>query len=565
MAESKKDGFSDFADPESRQLRKDYIGLTPQDEETLKRLEPLIDKHVDELVKGFYRHLLQFDELRQFLSDELITTRLLSAQREYLSALVGGEYDEAYFQNRFHIGRVHERLKVTPSWYLGAYSRYLSMIFPIVFDAFASSPGKILPAILALARITFVDIDLALDAYIRASSTKLAFANAELAKLTQELNRDLMQKTADLKNAQALFRAVFENAGVALFTYERSGTLLLWNRAFEVLFCLDPEEIRGRTIEETVARGEEIQPSPGIAEIVERVFSGNGVMEILWKIRDRAGNSRYILGSTFPVKDVSGDIQFGVWLWIDVTEKKQLREALARTEKLATMGILSSGLAHEIGTPMNVILGRAESLLRHTREEKTAEGLKIIIGQVERITRLMQHLLAFARRKPIDPRSADLHRILKRVVEMVSEEARKHQVRIVMEFDQETPLVKIDADQMEQVFINLTMNAIQAMPEGGELQIRIGQGRGKNQNPADSPAQGAPEIIEIEFKDTGSGIDPEHLGKIFDPFFSTKPVGKGTGLGLAVTQSIIRDHGGEIRVESRVNHGTTFRIILPMR
>jgi PAS domain S-box-containing protein len=565
MVEPKKDGFSDFAEPDSRQLRKDYIGLTPRDEEILKRLDPLISKHVEELVKGFYRHLLQFDELRQFLSDELITTRLLSAQREYLSTLVGGEYGEAYFRNRFHIGRVHERLKVTPSWYLGAYSRYLSMIFPIVFDAFASSPGKILPAILALTRITFVDIDLAIEAYIQASNTKLAFANAELAKLTQELNRDLIQKTADLKNAQALFRAVFENAGVALFTYKRSGDLLLWNRAFEELFGLDPEEIRGKTVDDALTAWGRVQQTQEIAEIVERVFSGEGVMEILWKIRDRAGNSRHILGSTFPVNDASGDIQFGVWLWIDVTEKKQLREALARTEKLATMGILSSGLAHEIGTPMNVILGRAESLLRHTQEEKTAEGLKIIIEQVERITRLMQHLLAFARRKPIAPRSADLQRILKRVVEMVSEEARKHHVRISMEFESETPLVKIDADQMEQVFINLTMNAIQSMPEGGKLQIRIGQGRGEFQNTADRPSHDAPEIIEIEFKDTGTGIDPEHLGKIFDPFFSTKPVGKGTGLGLAVTQSIIRDHGGEIQVESRVDYGTTFRIFLPMR
>jgi PAS domain S-box-containing protein len=543
----KEAALPDFSAADQRQLRKDYIGLTPPDEKVLKQLEPLIRSHVDELTQGFYRHLLQFEDLRQFLSDELISTRLLAAQKEYLLALVGGKYEEAYFRNRFQIGHVHERLRVTPSWYLGAYSRYLSMILPILFEAFSSRPEQLLSAVLAIIHVTFVDIDLALDAYIQASGMRLAYANAELGKLTRQLNRDLMQKTADLKNAEGLFRVVFENAGVALFTYDRSGSILLWNRAFEALFGLAADEIRGKPIYETAGRGGEVQRMRGI---VEKVFEGKEVVEILWAIADSSGNLRHILGSTFPVKDVDGEIQFGVWLWIDVTEKKQLREALARTEKLATTGLLASGLAHEIGTPMNVILGRAESLLRHTKEEKTAEGLKVIVGQAERITRLMQHLLSFAGRKPIERRPSDLDRIVRRVAEMLSEEARARGVRIGVETSPKIPSVEVDADQMEQVFMNLAMNALQAMPEGGDLRIALA---------------GSPTGVEIRFEDTGTGIDPALMDKIFDPFFSTKPVGKGTGLGLAVTQSIIRDHGGEIQVESRVSQGTIFSVFLPVR
>jgi|GEM_PF-975135 len=560
MSAPKEREPADFTSSERRKIRKDYIGLIPQDEETLKRLKPAIQPHVDQLVQGFYQHLLQFEELRGFLSDELISTRLLSAQREYLLSLFSGEYGEAYFQNRFQIGHVHERLRVTPSWYLGAYSRYLSMIFPIIFETFASKPEKILPAILATVHITFMDIDLALDAYIQASGTRLAYANSELAKLTQELNRDLMQKTVDLKNADTLFRAVFENAGVALFTYTASGSILIWNRACEELFGLAPEEIRGKTLYETIAKGAEGKKA---RDIVERVFEGAEVTELLWEGTHRSGNPRHILGSTFPVKNLTGDIQFGVWLWIDVTEKKQLREALARTEKLATMGILASGLAHEIGTPMNVILGRAESLLRNTQEEKTAAGLRIIIGQVERITRLMRHLLAFARRKPIERHSGDLHRIAHRVAEMVAEEARARGVSIHVESAPGLPFIEVDTDQMEQVFMNLAINAVQAMPEGGDLSIRILPG--SDERPAGSGPEGRSRKIEIQFQDTGTGIDPEHIEKIFDPFFTTKPVGKGTGMGLAVTQSIVREHGGEIQVESRINQGTTFRIFLPIQ
>ncbi len=233
----------------------------------------------------------------------------------------------------------------------------------------------------------------------------------------------------------------------------------------------------------------------------------------------------------------------------DITERKHLQAQLRKAERLAELGTLASGMAHEIGTPMNVILGRAEYLLQRVREEPIKKGLQTIVNQVERITKVMNQLLAFARRRPLERRPLDLRQTIRDNLEMFQERLARNRVKVETSFASSCPLICGDPDQMSQVIINLVMNAVHAMPEGGTLSIAL--------------APAGNEMVALSVRDTGHGIPPDVKDKIFDPFFTTKEFGKGTGLGLTVVKGIVEEHGGAIRVDSEPGKGTTFTIHLP--
>ncbi|ALA60375.1 PAS domain-containing sensor histidine kinase [Nitrospira moscoviensis] len=232
----------------------------------------------------------------------------------------------------------------------------------------------------------------------------------------------------------------------------------------------------------------------------------------------------------------------------DVSERKRLEEQLRKTERIAELGTVASGMAHEIGTPMNVILGRAEYLLERVKEEPVKKGLQTIIAQVERITKVMNQLLSFARRRAPERRPLDLKDVVDASVEIFQERLARNRIRVDTAVDPACPWAHADADQMNQVLINLIMNAVHAMPEGGRLRIGL------------QPAGG---MVRLTVSDTGHGMPPDVAAHIFDPFFTTKEFGKGTGLGLTVVKGILEEHGGSISVESEVGKGTTFTVLLP--
>lgn len=233
----------------------------------------------------------------------------------------------------------------------------------------------------------------------------------------------------------------------------------------------------------------------------------------------------------------------------DVSERKRLQEQLRRTERVAELGTLASGMAHEIGTPMNVILGRAEYLMDRVTEEPIKRGLQTIITQVERITRVMNQLLSFARRKAPRRVPLDVRKVIEDSMEMFQERLATNQIQVEMRMADPCPMVLADADQISQVLLNLIMNAVHAMPEGGTLRVGL------------EPEQA---MVKLTIADTGHGIPSEVIKKIYDPFFTTKEFGKGTGLGLTVVKGIIEEHQGSIAVESEEGNGTSFTVLLPM-
>nr|MDQ3043436.1 ATP-binding protein [Acidobacteriota bacterium] len=228
---------------------------------------------------------------------------------------------------------------------------------------------------------------------------------------------------------------------------------------------------------------------------------------------------------------------------------RRLNEQLIRTEKLAAMGTLAAGVAHEVNNPLASISSLIQMMQSNQNlDEETKDKLKLISTQIGRITQVTRDMMDFARVRPAAKSLVDINAGLETALRLASFDKSFQKLQLKKSFTENLPPVLADTDQLQQVFLNLFLNARDAMPTGGELFIKT--------FPKDSD-------IQIEIADNGSGIDEKNIKQVFDPFFTTKPTGKGTGLGLAVCYGIITAHGGQIEVSENNARGTKFVILLP--
>ncbi len=231
----------------------------------------------------------------------------------------------------------------------------------------------------------------------------------------------------------------------------------------------------------------------------------------------------------------------------------ETQKKLARSERLAVAGQLAASLAHEIGTPLNSISGHVQLLARRkTGDEVSDRRLQIIESQIEIIVRTVKQLLAWTHKMELQVEAVDLPHLLEESVLISSPALQYRKIRVRTDWARPFPTVFADAGYLQQVFLNLINNSMDAMPQGGELRLRLRAGIGEAGR------------VTIEVEDTGEGIPAETLAHIFEPMFTTKRLGTGTGLGLGICQEIIRQHGGVIRVESELHRGTRFTIELPV-
>ncbi|MEO1421107.1 MAG: ATP-binding protein, partial [Pseudomonadota bacterium] len=236
----------------------------------------------------------------------------------------------------------------------------------------------------------------------------------------------------------------------------------------------------------------------------------------------------------------------------DLTELRQLQEQIVHAEKLATLGQLAAGVVHEINNPLTSISVYGEYLLRKHAESGSTdtEKLRRIVDGSERILRFTRDLMAYARPTVEAPRPLSIHQVLDQAVVFCEHELQRHGVVVKKSFGQQIPEVFGVRDQLHQVFINLVTNACHAVPkEGGVLTI--------------ATVADADHTVSVHMQDNGHGIAEDHVGRVFEPFFSTKGEGRGTGLGLSIVRRIIQHHRGEIDVQSSPTHGTTFSVTLP--
>jgi len=349
-----------------------------------------------------------------------------------------------------------------------------------------------------------------------------------------------------LQKERDFINAVLETAGVLVVVLDREGRILRFNRACEQTTGYSSEEVMGRRVWELFVIPDEVD---GVKAVFEQLRGGapRSDYENYWKGKD--GFLRRISWSNTVLTNSNGTVDYIVAAGLDITDLKHIQEQLRKTERIAELGTLASGMAHEIGTPMNVILGRAEYLFQRTADEGMKRGLATIVTQVERITKVMNQLLAFARRRTPERQAVDLGEIVEDSLEMFQERIAHSRITVEKAIEVNIPVISADRDQLIQVLINLVINSLHAMPEGGRLRLSLDRENG---------------YVRLGVSDTGHGMPEETRSKVFDPFFTTKDFGKGTGLGLTVVKGIIEEHGGTITVESVVGKGTTFLIRLPL-
>ncbi|MCS7303866.1 MAG: cache domain-containing protein [Thermoguttaceae bacterium] len=231
--------------------------------------------------------------------------------------------------------------------------------------------------------------------------------------------------------------------------------------------------------------------------------------------------------------------------------KAAMSRQITRSEQLASVGRLAAGVAHEINNPLTGILTFAHMLReKPNMDEQDRQDLDLIIRETTRAAEIVRGLLDFARERPAVKQPLQINDVLRRTLRLLSNQRAFSNIMIVEDLQEGLPLIDGDPNQLQQVFLNLALNACEAMPQGGTLLVTTTLDQDK---------------VLVKVTDTGCGIPPEHLDRIFEPFFTTKPVGKGTGLGLSVSYGIIQQHGGNIEVESKVGFGSTFTVSLPVR
>ena len=273
-------------------------------------------------------------------------------------------------------------------------------------------------------------------------------------------------------------------------------------------------------------------------------------------------------GEEFPI-EVSlstckiGGRQILTAIIFDITERKNLQEQLIQSAKLAAVGELIAGVTHEVNNPLAVVMGYSEMILgEENLDPQLRKSIDVIYNEANRARKVIQNLLSFARGHSPEKQFTSINEIMEKTLSLTEYDLRKNNIEVVKRFDPDLPGTMADPNQLQQVFLNLIINAEQAMSgNAGKKQLTI-ESRVKNGQSRISADVGS--VIELSFRDNGPGITEKHLKKIFDPFFTTKPVGKGTGLGLSVSYGIIKEHGGEIYAHSREGEGATFFIELPV-
>jgi signal transduction histidine kinase len=305
--------------------------------------------------------------------------------------------------------------------------------------------------------------------------------------------------------------------------------------------------------------------------ILGAIYIGRPLDRMVMAMREvRSGNLRSVL----PVshKDEMGAVaaEFNAMvadlrtarrqLEEEVESRRRLQRALQEADKLITIGQLSAGLAHEIGSPLQVLNGRTRALLTHAHDPtETRRNAEILIAQTDRITRIVEQLLRFARRRPISPIRIDLSTTVNTVLDLLQYEARRRGVSLTFSGGQELPPISMDADGIQQVVLNLVANALTATPRGGSVAVSLETSRLATIN-------GGREIpaVRLIVADTGCGMSAEVIERLFEPFFTTRAAEGGTGLGLAVVKSLVTEHGGTVSVESEPGVGSRFTVDLPV-
>ncbi len=388
-------------------------------------------------------------------------------------------------------------------------------------------------------------------------------ASVYVTRLNRRLGRALWereQELAERKRAEEALRETrdyLENllgyANAPIIVWDPSSRITQFNHAFEHLTGYQSDEVVGQPLSLLLPQASRQESLSDI----QRTLGGEHWESVEIPILRKDGDVRITLWNSANIYGKDGKTLLAtIAQGQDATERKRMAEALrkseqlgAESEKLAAIGRLAAGVAHEINNPLTGVLTFSHLLReKENLDEQDRQDLDLIIRETTRAGRIVRGLLDFARETPTAKEPLDVNDVVRQTIRLLGNQQAFQQITIIEDLAEGLPQIHGDMNQLQQVLLNLSLNACEAMPDGGRLTVSTSVQDGK---------------VLMKVADTGCGIKREHLEQVFEPFFSTKPVGKGTGLGLSVSYGIVQQHGGDVEIQSEEGKGTTFTIVLP--
>ncbi len=356
-----------------------------------------------------------------------------------------------------------------------------------------------------------------------------------------QLYSSLEQKALEIARLKDFSENIVESLNVGVLSVDLDGIVESWNTRMEQLFGVSRQESVGR------------QLSSLLPEELAREIAARGDQEQITGIYKQRlqhqGKSLTLNVSITPLVSKSNERIGRLLLFDDVTQRERMEEQMSQTEKLTSLGLLAAGVAHEVNTPLAVISNYIQMLAKQMPEGDPRQSIiEKIVKQTFRASEIVNNLLNFSRTGAAEAADIDVNRVVEETLSLVAHPLKASQIQVVKQLGEPLPAVRGSANKLQQVFLNLFLNARDAMPSGGMLEVRTVAHNGS---------------VEIEVADTGAGIPREHIHRIFDPFFTTKASGRGTGLGLSVSYGIIKEHSGKIDVRSTPGKGTSFHVEFP--
>jgi two-component system sensor histidine kinase PilS (NtrC family) len=373
----------------------------------------------------------------------------------------------------------------------------------------------------------------------------IALLAGSLAERYYLAQRNLETQRKDFSDLQAFRDLIFQSVGSGLIAVNPEGRITAFNRAAESITGVAEREALGQTWEALF--GGEVD-----LEEARQAVAGPGAQSLRYEIRLRRRDGHEVpVGVSFwSLRSGDGEAVGLIGVCQDLSSIKRMEQQVRQADRLATIGRLSANIAHEIRNPLASLSGAIEAMVRELPADPGRERLvEIVLRESERLNRIIRDFLEYARPAPMASHAVDLADLLEEVVLLVEHRSLPAELKVIREYGEKLP-ARVDPQQLHQAIWNLCINAVQAMPEGGELRVggRVVPG-------------GGPPRLQLWISDTGHGIAESDLPQIFEPFFSTKA--EGSGIGLALVYRVVQDHGGQVEVRSQPGAGTSFMLILP--
>jgi PAS domain S-box-containing protein len=368
-------------------------------------------------------------------------------------------------------------------------------------------------------------------------------AQAAIALENGRLYRQLRTKADELERMRQFSENILESLNDGLAVLDRDGRVIRWNRQMEELHGVRHEDAVGHALPDLFDDGL-------VALLREASADGAAYYKIPLATRHEPPRRLLVNVGATPLRDSHAEVVGSIVIVEDISSRVQLEEQLQISDKMASIGLLAAGVAHEVNTPLTGISSFTQMLLESASpDDPKTQVLEKIERQTFRAAKIVNGLLNLARPAQVDSGPCDVNTVINDVLSLLEHQFRNGSIQVRKELSASAPIVQGVEHKLQQVFLNLFLNARDAMPKGGWLTIATRHERGS---------------AVVEVADTGAGIPAEQLSRIYDPFFTTKAIGKGTGLGLSITYGIVQEHGGTISCDSQVGQGTRFSIRLPL-